>query len=126
MTGRNSLASPASRDNLNPEVIAEIGEMTLLTDAFEQLIELEYGNRGKKGLEIAKEMRVKRYKDFYVVVGETDEYIVEDALCTCRDFLFKASRTVAKCSHMIAREIAEQEGLVDVIDAWYHDVCPLL
>lgn len=98
----------------------------MLTDAVERLIELEYGNRGKKGLEIATEKRVKRYKDFYVVVGETDEYIVEDAFCTCRDFLFKASRNVAKCSHMIAVHIAEQEGLVDVIDAWYQDVRELL
>lgn len=126
MTSRNSLASLIGHNNQNPEVVAEIGETTLLTDAFERLIELEYGNRGKKGLEIAKERRVKRYKDFYVVVGETDEYIVEDALCTCRDFLFKASRNVAKCSHMIAVEIAEKEGLVDAINAWYQDVRPLL
>ena len=98
----------------------------MLTDAFERLIELEYGKRGKKGLEIATERRVKRYKDFYVVVGETDEYIVENAFCTCRDFLFKVSRNAAKCSHMIAVEIAEEEGLVDMIDAWYQDVRPLL
>jgi predicted nucleic acid-binding Zn finger protein len=29
---------------------------------------------------------------------------------------------MVKCSHMIAVEIAEEEGLVDVINAWYHDV----
>jgi predicted nucleic acid-binding Zn finger protein len=92
----------------------------LFSDAFKRKIELEYGNRGNKGLEIARERRVKRYKDFYVV--ETDEYIVEEALCTCKDFLFKASRNMVKCSHMIAVEIAEKEGLVDVINAWYHDV----
>jgi predicted nucleic acid-binding Zn finger protein len=94
----------------------------LFSDAFKRKIELEYGNRGNKGLEIAEERRVKRYKDFYVVVGETDEYIVEEALCTCKDFLFNASRNMVKCSHMIAVEIAEEEGLVDVINAWYHDV----
>jgi predicted nucleic acid-binding Zn finger protein len=97
----------------------------LFSDAFKQKIELEYGNRGKKGLEIAEERRVKRYRDFYVVVGETDEYIVEETLCTCKDFLFTASRNITKCSHMIAVEIAEQEGLIDVINAWYQDVRPL-
>ena len=97
----------------------------MFSDAFKQKIELEYGNRGKKGLEIAEERRVKRYRDFYVVVGETDEYIVEETLCTCKDFLFTASRNITKCSHMIAVEIAEQEGLIDVINAWYQDVRPL-
>jgi predicted nucleic acid-binding Zn finger protein len=97
----------------------------LFSDTFKRQVELEYGNRGNKGLEIAEEMRVKRYRDFYVVVGETDEYIVEETLCTCKDFLFTASRNLTKCSHMIAVEIAEQEGLVDVIDAWYQDVRPL-
>jgi predicted nucleic acid-binding Zn finger protein len=101
-------------------------EASLFSDTFKRQVELEYGNRGNKGLEIAGERRVKRYKDFYVVVGETDEYIVEEALCTCKDFLFKAARNIAKCSHMIAVEIAEQEGLVDVINAWYQDVRPLL
>jgi len=97
----------------------------LFSDAFKRQVELEYGNRGNKGLEIAEEMRVKRYKDFYVVVGETDEYIVEETLCTCKDFLFTASRNITKCSHMIAVEIAEREGLIDVINAWYQDVRPL-
>lgn len=98
----------------------------MFSEAFKRQIKLEYGNRGNKGLLIAGERRVKRYKDFYVVVGETDEYIVEEALCTCRDFLFKASRNIVKCGHMIAVEIAEQEGLIDTIDAWYHEVRPLL
>jgi predicted nucleic acid-binding Zn finger protein len=97
----------------------------LFSDAFKRQVELEYGNRGKKGLEIAEERRVKRYKDFYVVVGETDEYIVEETLCTCKDFLWNASRNITKCSHMIAVEIAERAGLIDVINAWYQDVRPL-
>jgi len=97
----------------------------LFADEFIQQIEREYGNRGKKGLEIAEEGRVKRYKDFYVVVGEADEYIVEDAACTCRDFLFNAPRNYLKCSHMIAVEIAKQERLVDFVNAWYQDVRPL-
>ncbi|MGA3200322.1 MAG: SWIM zinc finger family protein [Halobacteriota archaeon] len=105
--------------------MSKIGEGPVFADAFKQQIAREYGNRGKKGLEIAKEGRVKRYKDFYVVVGEADEYIVEDAACTCKDFLFNASRNIMKCSHMIAVEIAKQQGLVDFVNAWYQDVRPL-
>ncbi|MGP8011435.1 MAG: SWIM zinc finger family protein [Halobacteriota archaeon] len=105
--------------------MSKVGGGPLFADAFKQQIEREYGNRGKKGLEIAKEGRVKRYKDFYVVVGEADEYIVEDAACTCKDFLFNPSRNIMKCSHMIAVEIAKQKGLVDFVNAWYQDVRPL-
>ena len=97
----------------------------MFSEEFERQIRAQYGNRGKKALEIAGDRRVKRYRDFYVVVGETSEYIVEGDLCTCRDFLFKASRNTIKCGHIIAVEIAEQEGLVDAIDAWYHEVSPL-
>ena len=107
--------------------VCAVGEADkrIFTDAFRQQIEIEHGNRGRKALEIVREQRVKRYKDYYIVVGETDEYVVEGAFCTCKDFLFNASRSDIKCSHVIAVEIAEQKGIVDVIDAWYQDVRPL-
>ncbi|MGZ4921399.1 MAG: SWIM zinc finger family protein [Halobacteriota archaeon] len=97
----------------------------MFSDAFLQQIELEYGNRGIKGLEIVNERRVKQYKDYFVVVGERDEYVVEDEFCTCRDFLFNSAKTGVKCSHMIAVEIAKQKGIIDAVDAWYQDVRPL-
>ncbi len=97
----------------------------MFSDAFLQQIKLEYGNRGKKGLEIVNERRVKRYKDYFVVVGESDEYIVEDEFCTCRDFLFNSPNNDAKCSHMIAVEVAKQKDTIDTVDAWYQDVRPL-
>ena len=97
----------------------------MFSDAFLQQIELEYGNRGKKGLEIVNERRVKQYKDYFVVVGESDEYIVEDEFCTCKDFLFSSPKNDAKCSHMIAVEVAKQKDIIDAVDAWYQDVRPL-
>ncbi len=97
----------------------------MFSDAFLQQIELEYGNRGRKGLEIVNERRVKQYKDYFVVVGETDEYVVEDELCTCKDFLFNNAKTGVKCSHMIAVEVAKQKDIIDAVDAWYQDVRPL-
>ena len=59
------------------------------------------------------------------MVGESDEYIVEEGLCTCRDFFFSSAKNGAKCSHMIAVEIAKQKGIIDAVDAWYQDVRPL-
>ena len=97
----------------------------MFSDAFLQQIELKYGNRGKKGLEIVTERRVKQYNDYFVVVGESDEYVVEDDLCTCKDFLFNTGKNGAKCSHMIAVQVAKQKGVIDTVDAWYQDVRPL-
>ncbi len=97
----------------------------MFSEAFLQQIESEYGNRGRKGLEIVNERRVKQYKDYLVVVGESDEYVVEDELCTCRDFLFNSAKSGLICSHMIAVKVAKQKGAIDTVDAWYQDVRPL-
>ncbi len=105
--------------------VVEHQQKNMFSEAFLQQIESEYGNRGKKGLEIVNERRVKQYKDYFVVVGESDEYVVEDDLCTCRDFLFNNAKHGVKCSHMIAVKVAKQKGLVDPVDAWYQDVRPL-
>jgi predicted nucleic acid-binding Zn finger protein len=86
----------------------------------------EYGQRAAKALNIAREHRVKRYKDFDIVVGHNDEYIIEGKSCTCNDFLYALSSKGKKCSHIIAIEIADTEDLVDNIDSWYQDVRELL
>jgi len=86
----------------------------------------KYGRRAAKALTTARENQVKRYKDFDIVIGHNDEYIVEGKSCTCNDFLYVLSRKGKKCSHVIAVEIAEAEGLIDNIGAWYQDVRELL
>ena len=86
----------------------------------------KYGRRAAKALTMAREHRVKRYKDFDIVIGHNDEYIIEGKSCTCNDFLYALSRKGKKCSHVIAVEIAETEGLIDTIGAWYQDVRELL
>jgi len=47
---------------------------------------LSFGKRGDKAFEYLKRSKVKRYKDFFVVVGK-EEYVVEGGFCTCPDFL---------------------------------------
>lgn len=92
-----------------------------LTSDFRACIEHVYGDRGRKALAAVDERRVKRYLDFYVVVGHSDEYIVEGDFCTCNDFLFRGR----ECWHILAVLIAEQAGLYESYDHWYQDVWKL-
>ncbi len=80
-----------------------------------------YGERGKKALAALDQRRVKRYRDFFVVVGRSDEYVVEGDFCTCSDFLFRGR----VCWHMLAVRIAERTGLYEAYDLWYQDIWKL-
>jgi len=62
--------------------IAEAGE---LTGPIAAAVVDEHGDRGKRAIEAVGEGRVKRYRDFTVVVGHDDEYVIEDGECTCAD-----------------------------------------
>ncbi|RXE56195.1 hypothetical protein ABH15_08580 [Methanoculleus taiwanensis] len=73
--------------------------------------------RGRKALRAVEEGRVKRYLDFFVVVGRSDEYVVEADFCTCSDFVFRG----CECWHILAVRIAEETGLFEPFDIWYQD-----
>lgn len=75
------------------------------------------GERGRKALKAVDENRIKKYRDFFVVVGFSNEYIVDEDFCTCQDFVFRGGR----CWHILAVEIAERVGAYEEIDAWYLD-----
>ncbi|CVK33596.1 SWIM zinc finger family protein [Methanoculleus bourgensis] len=89
-----------------------------LTEEFRTCIERIYKDRGRKALAAVDERRVKRYLDFYVVVGHSNEYIVEGDFCTCSDFLFRGR----ECWHILAVLIAERTGIYESYDLWYQDV----
>lgn len=76
-----------------------------------------YKSRGKKALDIVDQDRVKRYRDFFVVVGDTGEYVVEDDFCSCDDFLHRGGR----CAHILAVKVARITGRFELIDLWYHE-----
>jgi len=88
-----------------------------LTPEIRRLIGEQYGQRGVKALEIVDEGRVKRYLDFFVVVGSSDEYVVEEEFCTCSDALFRRG----ECSHVIAVRIAAFTGQYEEFPLWYQD-----
>ncbi len=87
-------------------------------DLYKYLI-THFGKRGDKAFFYAKERRVKKYKDFFVVVGR-EEYVVDEEFCTCRDFQINL-KGKKPCSHMIAVEIAKNLGIYDEIDRYYID-----
>ncbi|MFB6133900.1 MAG: hypothetical protein ABEJ55_02820 [Halanaeroarchaeum sp.] len=103
------------------DALAEAGE---LTPAVVQQILDVHGDRGRRAIEAVTERRVKEYKDFTVVVGHEDEYIVEGGECTCKDSEYNLDPTdpTQRCWHAIAVDIADALDLVDRHEMWYADV----
>jgi predicted nucleic acid-binding Zn finger protein len=83
-----------------------------------------HGDRGRRAIEAVSEGRVKQYRDFTVVVGHDDEYVVEGGGCTCKDaeYNLDTSDPSQRCWHALAVEIAERVGAVDHHDMWYSEV----
>ncbi|MEF8814862.1 MAG: hypothetical protein V5A55_13760 [Halovenus sp.] len=102
-------------------MLADAGELT--PAAVDRLIGL-HGDRGQRAIEAVGENRVKAYRDFTVVVGHEDEYIVEDDGCTCKDaeYNLDALDPSQLCWHAIAVRIARAIGELDEHDMWYSDV----
>ncbi|MES3516791.1 MAG: hypothetical protein PPP58_03900 [Natronomonas sp.] len=101
--------------------LEEAGE--LRSDIVERLIEV-HGDRGSKAIDAVAEERVKQYRDFTVVVGHTEEYVVENGGCTCEDSQYNLDPEdpEALCWHTIAVAVARRIDAVDHHDMWYSEV----
>lgn len=101
--------------------LAETGE---LQPAIVTAILSAHGDRGQRAIEAVSERRVKRYRDFTVVVGYEEEYVVEDGGCDCKDSQYNLDPEdpSQQCWHALAVDIAERLGAVDEHDMWYSDV----
>ena len=88
-----------------------------LDDDLRAAIETELGPRGKKALTALDAGKIKKYNDFFVVEGRTDNYVVDEDFCTCGDFIFRG-RT---CWHLLAVRIARETALFETVDSWYYD-----
>ena len=111
---------------MDPEIdwrtaLAEAGELT--PEVTNAILET-HGDRGQRAIEAVTESRVKQYRDFTVVVGHGDEYIVEDDGCTCEDATYNLDEDdpTDLCWHTIAVAIATRIDAVDHHDMWYADV----
>ena len=101
--------------------LSETGE---LTGPIADAIASTHGDRGLRAIESVSEGRVKQYRDFTVVVGYDDEYVVEGGGCTCKDseYNLDAADPDQRCWHSLAVDIAERVEEVDHHDMWYSDV----
>jgi predicted nucleic acid-binding Zn finger protein len=101
--------------------LAAAGELT--PETVDSLIAL-HGDRGQRAIEAVGQHRVKEYRDFTVVVGHDDEYVVEEDACTCKDAEYNLDPTDPEqlCWHAIAVRIARAIGESDEHDMWYSDV----
>jgi predicted nucleic acid-binding Zn finger protein len=95
-----------------------------LTGPIVDAILAAHGDRGRRAIEAVSEERVKQYRDFTVVVGHDDEYVVEDGGCTCKDaeYNLDTGDPSQRCWHALAVEVAERIGAVDHHDMWYSEV----
>ncbi len=95
---------------LTPEIVGQISRI--------------HGDRGVRAIEAVGEGRVKVYRDFTVVVGYDDEYVVEGGGCTCKDseYNLDADDPTQQCWHALAVAIARRVGYLDYHDMWYSDV----
>lgn len=84
-----------------------------LMDEFIQI----YGDRGHKAMQALEHRMVKKYLDFVVVVGASDEYVVEDDFCNCQDFMYRGKC----CWHILAARLAGACGGYETFDLWYQD-----
>ncbi len=101
--------------------LAESGE---LSGPIAAAIVAEHGDRGKRAIEAVGDRRVKRYRDFTVVVGYDDEYVVEEGECTCADATYNldSDDPSERCWHAIAVDVADAVDAVDHHDMWYSEV----
>jgi predicted nucleic acid-binding Zn finger protein len=103
------------------EAIAETGE---LTGPIAAAIVEAHGDRGQRAIEAVGEGRVKEYRDFTVVVGHEDEYVIEEGECTCADATYNLDPDDPdeRCWHAIAADVAAAVDALDHHDMWYSEV----
>jgi len=103
---------------------AELADAGELTPAVVDRITDVHGDRGVRAIEAVSERRVKQYRDFTVVVGHEDEYVVEDGGCTCKDAEYNLDPDDPSelCWHAIAVAVAERIDALDHHDMWYSEV----
>jgi len=95
-----------------------------LSEELELEIVQEYGQRGEKALAAVKDHLVKKYLDFFVVVGASSEYMVEGSFCKCADYIYNISNVGGMCWHALAVKLARAVGVYDEFKVWYQDVNP--
>lgn len=98
-------------------LFADLRREGTITPALRERIIRLYGKRGEKALTYLIRGNIRKYLDFFVVVGSSGEYIVEDNFCTCDDFLHRGGQ----CAHILVRDIALALDWYEEVPFWYQD-----
>ncbi|WP_181691475.1 hypothetical protein [Natronomonas sp. LN261] len=95
----------------------------LTSEAADGIIDT-HGDRGVTAIEAVGERRVKGYRDFTVVVGHSEEYVVENDTCSCEDSRYNLDPDdpTQLCWHVVAAKVARRIDAVDHHDMWYSEV----
>jgi len=106
------------------EWAADLAEAGELTPGIVDAILAAHGERGARAIDAVAERRVKEYRDFTVVVGHAEEYVVEDGSCDCADATYNLDDADPDqlCWHAIAVRVATHVGALDHHDMWYSEV----
>ena len=101
--------------------LADAGELT--PEIVDRILDA-HGQRGRDAIDAVGEERVKEYRDFTVVVGHREEYVVEDDSCPCKDAEYNLDDDDPEqlCWHALAVKIATRVDAVDHHDMWYSEV----
>jgi predicted nucleic acid-binding Zn finger protein len=101
--------------------LEDAGELT--SGAVDRII-ATHGDRGVKAVEAVGERRIKEYRDFTVVVGHSEEHVVENETCECEDSRYNLDPDDPSelCWHVIATKIARRIDALDYHDMWYSEV----
>jgi len=97
------------------------GELT--PDVVGRIVDV-HGDRGQRAIEAVSEGRVKEYRDFTVVVGHREEYVVEGEGCTCKDaeYNLDPDDPTEHCWHVLAAVVADAIDAAEYHDMWYSEV----
>ena len=99
------------------DLMDRIAKEGRLTGALRDEVRSTFGSRGERALAALDERRVKQFLDFTVVLSSSKEYVVEDDICTCGDFLFRGRG----CWHILAVRLAAATGSFVMEGSWYQD-----
>jgi predicted nucleic acid-binding Zn finger protein len=113
------------------EILASIRKSgSISLNQFEKLDRL-FGDRFWKGLKLAIENNVKKYKfipsnkEVWIISSESrDYYTLDDYFCNCKDFFIKvvSSREILYCKHLIAKLLSialDKYETIEVADNRY-------
>jgi len=94
-----------------------LSERKALDEEIRASLIAEYGTRGKKALDAVDRGLVRKYLDFFVVTGSTGDHVIDEDVCTCRDFAFRQK----PCWHILAVRIARATDSFVPVGEWYQE-----